>query len=272
MAIKKWIITGDTHGKVAQRLDDIVRNIDPEDAGIIILGDAGFNFWLNDTDIQTKQQAAEYGLPIFCVRGNHEERPENLGYEKVWNDDVQGEVYLDPISDLIHYFVDGGMYNINGHRTLVIGGAYSIDKHHRILRAGLTEETNDPKKSGWFKDEQLSDWEMQAINYHCLHQDYDFVFTHTCPIDLEPTDLFLDFIDQSQVDKTMEMFLAEVSQEIKWKIWCFGHYHANRMEQPNVFQFYTEYENLSKIWIMGTEKYSDYKDMYPKGPRYKEES
>ena len=59
MAIKKWILTGDTHGDVATRLGNIKRNIDcglEKETAIIILGDAGLNFYLNKTDIKKKKQ------------------------------------------------------------------------------------------------------------------------------------------------------------------------------------------------------------------------
>lgn len=89
---------------------------------------------------------------------------------------------------------------------------------------------------------------MQAIAYNRFGQDYDFVFTHTCPISWEPTDLFLGCVDQSTVDKSTEMFLDEVRCEVNWKIWCFGHYHTDRLERPRVEQFYTDWENLDAVW------------------------
>ena len=255
MAIKKFILTGDTHGMVETRVGNIVRNLvtpecglDRSEVAVIILGDAGLNFYLNKTDEKKKKILANYGIRIYCVRGNHEERPENLNFEKSYDDDVMGEVYIDPINSEIRYFQDGEVYLIEGRRCLVIGGAYSVDKWYRLNRAGLTEDTNNPKLSGWFADEQITDWEMQAIAYHQFGQDYDFILTHTCPLSWEPRDLFLGCIDQSKVDKSMEQFLDEVRYEVNWKIWCFGHYHADRLERPRVEQFYTDYEWLSTVW------------------------
>ena len=48
--IKKWILTGDTHGDVVSRLENIKLNNPeyiPEETGVIILGDAGLNYWGN---------------------------------------------------------------------------------------------------------------------------------------------------------------------------------------------------------------------------------
>ena len=272
MAIKQFILTGDCHGRVDERLGNIQRNMNienPSDIAVIILGDAGLNFYLNGTDIRKKKLLSNYGFRIYCVRGNHEERPENLKYELAWDDDVMGEVYYDPINPEIRYFQDGEVYNIEGHRTLVIGGAYSVDKYYRLERAKLGELYNVPQKSGWFADEQLSDLEMQAIAYHHYGQEFDLILTHTCPICWEPNDLFLGFIDQSTVDKSMELFLDEVCHETKWKVWCFGHYHADRLERPGVEQFYYHYEWLNNVWERWNNENNEYElSLLNKSPNF----
>lgn len=250
--IKKWLITGDTHGKVAERLAQIPYDptSSPEETAIIILGDAGFNFWLNKSDKETKSKASKYGYKIYCVRGNHEARPETILFTRpMFDENVNGDIYIDDEFPNIRYFQDGGIYEINGHKTLVIGGAYSVDKWYRLARAGLLEPENDPAKSGWFSDEMLTPKEMNAIGQAAAGQSFDFIFSHTCPMLYEPTDLFLSFIDQSTVDITMEIWLDELRQVLKyWGVWCFGHFHADRIEAPRVQQFYYGIEDLEAVW------------------------
>lgn len=262
----------DTHGQVEIRIEKIARNLHdflPKETAIIILGDAGLNFYLNKTEEKKKKILASYELRIYCVRGNHEERPENLGYKLAWDDDVMGEVYYDPINSEIRYFKDGGVYNINGHRTLVIGGAYSVDKGYRLAAAGLTEATNEPKKSGWFNDETLTEDEMCKIASDVFLQDFDFVFSHTCPLSWEPTDLFLSFIDQSSVNKSMEQWLDVIKADIHWGVWCFGHFHADRIERPRVQQFYVYGENIETIWNRWfNEKTIENERWFRKSPNY----
>lgn len=244
--IKHWIVTGDTHGLsgVYKRIEMIFSKslINPKESALIILGDAGFNFWLTNNERNRKKDLGKYGLYIYCVRGNHEERPENLGYNLIYDENVCGEVYLDADCEYIRYFQDGGEYIIDGYDVLTIGGAYSVDKNYRIAAAGGVEG------SGWFPGEQLTESEKVAIEEKVQDKYYDFVLTHTCPIQWEPRDLFLPFIDQDSVDKTTEKWLSKISQNIRWVIWCFGHYHASRAESPCVQQFYGDFATLHDIF------------------------
>ena len=253
--IRNVLITGDTHGRVTQRLLNIARNnpdLVPEETAIIILGDAGINFYLNKSDKKNKYQINKYGYNIYCVRGNHEERPENLGYIEHWYDEnVKGYVMYEPDYPNIKYFEDGNTYEICGKSVLVIGGAYSVDKWYRLNRAGVTNKLDkdylNPRKTGWFPDEQLLDWEMTMIEKEHFGKHYDVILTHTCPISWEPTDLFLPGLDQSGVDKTMELWLDEVKQKVDWNIWLFGHYHGDQLVRPGVEMYYKDIENWETI-------------------------
>lgn len=185
----------------------------PEETAVIILGDAGFNFWLNGTDKKYKKLACAYGYTIYCVRGNHEERPENLGYALEYDENVKNMVYVDAHCANIRYFVDGNEYNINGHSILVIGGAYSVDKWLSLARAGYSpKEANiaDPKKCGWFKDEQLTPMEMGSIWDKVSEQSYDFIFTHTCPLPGNQLIYFCMILIRPKLINLWKFFLTEL--------------------------------------------------------------
>lgn len=237
--VKKFWITGDTHGAVVSRLNTplYVDNFIPEENAFIILGDSGLNYYLNNKDQRHKVEVENKGVYIYCVRGNHEARPKNVpNMELVYDNEVNGEVWIEKDFPHIRYFRDWGTYNINGLQTLVVGGAYSVDKHYRIA--------NNFK---WFENEQLDVEEMWACKNAIKNKHFDLVLTHTCPLSFQPTDLFLGFIDQSTVDNSMEVWMEELANSITWKIWLFGHYHADRIELPHVEQFYTEIEPLENI-------------------------
>lgn len=270
--IKNWIVTGDTHGGMSTitRVGNIARNMPeckPEETGIIILGDAGLNFYLNKTDKKYKKMLNNMGYHIYCVRGNHEQRPELIAGMHLENDFQVGNMtWMEEEFPNIRYFADGGNYIIGGHPTLVIGGAYSVDKYWRLIRAGYSKNDGDiadPKKCGWFKDECLTQEEMVAIYEGNKGKKFDLVLTHTCPFEWEPTDLFLGCIDQTTVNTDMEVWMDFFKDYIDWNVWLFGHFHADRIERPHVQQFYMDYENLDAIWNRWNDKctYADEWDL-----------
>lgn len=281
MALKNLIFTGDVHGGFAAiiRISDIQQNMPeykPEETMIVILGDTGLNFWLNNTDKKYKKLLNSMNYHIYCVRGNHEQRPELIKSMVLVNDEnVNNVVYMEEAFPNIRYFVDGNIYNLLGYKCLVVGGAYSIDKWYRLARAGYSREeaeNADPKKCGWFKDECLTAAEMTTIMKEVKGESVDFILSHTCPLSWEPTDLFLNGIDQSTVDKSMEMWLDELKDNVKWKYWLFGHYHADRIERPHVEQFYQKYEDMNDI-ITRWDKYDKTGELdwyLPKSPAFYE--
>ena len=234
------------------RINKIPSCYEASETALIILGDAGINFYLNNTDRKNKKIINNTGFTIYCVRGNHEERPENLGYIEHWYDEnVKGYVMYEPEYPNIKYFEDGSTYEILGKSVLVIGGAYSVDKWYRLQMAGVTSKLDkdylNPRKTGWFPDEQLLDWEMTMIKQEHFGKHYDVILTHTCPISWEPTDLFITGLDQSKVDKTMEKFLEEVKEKVDWGIWLHGHYHSDRLVRPFVEMFFMDIEDFAHI-------------------------
>lgn len=82
-------ITGDTHGDFHRfnRLD-----IDDEDT-MIILGDVGINYYLDEYDKKIKERLSKYNFKFFCMQGNNEERQKNISsYHKV--EIFDGQVYI----------------------------------------------------------------------------------------------------------------------------------------------------------------------------------
>lgn len=250
--IKYWLVTGDTHGDMSRFANIDTNMYPPGETGIIILGDFGVNFFLNKTDRNKKRNLTATGFHFYAVRGNHEQRPELIqGMESVLDHDVVGEVWREPEFPNISYFKDGEEYVIDGHSVLVIGGAYSVDKWYRLMRAGCTEDMDNDyiaRRAGWFHGEQLTPGEMADIMTRCKGRKYDFILTHTCPLPWEPTDLFLGGIDQSQVDKSMEKWLDAVNDACSWKVWLFGHYHDDRLVRPRVEMLYHDMDDLQEIW------------------------
>lgn len=240
--ISKVLITGDIHGAIERRLNYIQSafdTLDPAQTAVILLGDVGFNYYKSKRDWKSKHWASRFGYTLYCLRGNHEDRACNTkNIEKVYDEFVHGYVWVEKEFPLIRYFSDEvAEYEIMGKSVLCIPGAYSVDKWHRLKNDWI-----------WFAEEQLTVEEMQKAERIFGEKHYDFVFSHTAPISWEPTDLFLGCIDQSTVDKSMEIWMDKFKDQIGWECWCFGHFHADRLERPYVEQFYYEVEELDTVF------------------------
>ena len=225
--MNKVFIMGDIHGQWQPVKDFYERNknkeiFDGSDV-IILLGDAGLNYFLNDRDKQVKKKLGKYPFTYFVIRGNHEQRPSICAEENPdkWSDEIyfESRVYVENDYPYIKYASDGPeFYFINGYSILSLPGAYSVDKHYRLAMG-----------YSWFEKEQLSELEMErGRDMVDLVKGVDIVLSHTCPIIFEPTDLFLSIIDQSSVDKTMERYLGEIEYKLDYRAWFWGHYHAFR--------------------------------------------
>ena len=97
------------------RVSNIQRNMPeykPENTAIVILGDSGLNFWLNNTDKKYKKLLNSMGYHIYCVRGNHEQRPELVkNMIRVEDVNVDNTVWMEESFPNIRYFIDGNIYD-----------------------------------------------------------------------------------------------------------------------------------------------------------------
>lgn len=214
-------ITGDTHRDFSR----IYKLKKDSDNMLILLGDVGINYYLNEEDKNCKEYLKKLKLKLFCVRGNHEERPENIStYKEV--EMFGGKVFIEEEYPNLVFAKDGETYNIDGKKILVIGGAYSVDKQYRLLHG-----------YEWFKDEQLTEIEMDNILNKIKGMHFDIVLTHTCPYKYEPREVFIRELDQTKVDKSMEKFLDGVESSITYDKWYCGHYHIEKKVDKLEFMF-----------------------------------
>lgn len=253
--INTWLVSGDTHGSTSRF--NALDAYEPGTAAIIILGDVAFNYHGNEQDYYIKRKVNAHQNYIYCVRGNHEMRPTDIPtMEKFWDENVANMVYYEPEHPYIRYFIDGYCYDIGGHHALVIGGAFSVDKDYRLAM-----------NRKWFPNEQLTTEEMNNISKIYANDEFDIILSHTCPLSWQPTDLFLNFIDQSKVDNSMEIWMDNFKDNIKYNIWLFGHYHHDRLVRPHVEMLSTDIQKLDDIynhWNDGTWSIPLYWELDPK--------
>ena len=216
-----YYITGDLH-RTFDKVYDLCENQSTSlDDVLIVLGDAGINYYLDYSDRTLKEELSRLPITLFCVHGNHEERPFNLNYdEMMWN---EGVVYFEEQYPNLLFAKDGEIYNIDGNKCVVLGGAYSVDKNYR-LSYGLP----------WFCDEQPSDEIKKYAEKKLSEIDWtvDFVFSHTVPYDYMPTWNFIPGLNQSEVDKSTETWLQEIENKLSYREWFGGHFHVDSKEGP----------------------------------------
>lgn len=212
-------ITGDIHGEVFRVAEAVERfGITNEDT-IVILGDVGMNYFRNNHgDRHRKKKLNKLGVPIFCIHGNHEMRPSTIDsyHETQWHG---GTIYVEDAYPNLLFAKDGEVYDLDGQKVLVIGGAYSVDKWYR-LRMDMN----------WFPDEQPST-EIKARVEQKLEElgwKVDAVLSHTCSERYMPVEAFLSGIDQSTVDNSTEEWLGRIEEKLEYKAWYCGHWHINK--------------------------------------------
>ena len=199
---------------------------------IILLGDAGLNYFFNHRDDNFKNALCKYPFTYFVIRGNHEERPSNCMEKEPnkWKMELfwDNQVYVEKRCPKIKYALDfPAVYEIpledTDCTTLVLPGAYSVDKEYRLINGW-----------SWFPQEQLSLPEkMASVKLLADYgSNFNLILSHTAPLKYEPIDLFLPMIDQSRVDKSMEEYLDWIDDIASYELWLWGHYHAFRYYDP----------------------------------------
>lgn len=219
-------ITGDTHRDFYRIAMHCYAHETTKDDLMIILGDNGVNFHSRDNDAMLKEQLEKLPITFMLIRGNHDRRPDESECERrfINGDGYSGIFMVEPEYPSLLFAVDGNAYQILGKNTVVLGGAYSVDKDWRI-------KNGQP----WFEDEQLS-YEERGEIYKSLmwakqHDiNIELFLTHTCPYRYIPREVFLGYVDQSSVDDRMEEFFDSLWDLFgKKSHWYCGHWHTDKV-------------------------------------------
>lgn len=143
---------------------------------LIILGDTGFNYYDDKRDDNLKAEISTLNITLFCLHGNKENRPQNVGTYGI-RSFCGGKVYYEPKYPNIYFAIDGEVYTFEGKKYMVVGGAHSVDKM-RCLEKDLPF---------WF--DEMPDDEIEKKVEKRLNMSENRIYgmlTHTCPIDYLP--------------------------------------------------------------------------------------
>lgn len=211
-------ITGDTHGKFDRYISFTAKFEPTPDDIMIVLGDAGINYYGDHHDADRKRYVNSYPFTTFCIHGNHEMRPFVIPSYKT-KEFCGGLVWYEEEYPNIVFAKDGEIYKFGDLSCIVIGGAYSVDKYYRLANGW-----------NWFSNEQPSEGIRNYVENKLteLGNKVDVVLTHTCPLKYEPIEVFLSCIDQSSVDKSTEKWLDSIEDRIQYSKWYCGHFHTTK--------------------------------------------
>lgn len=246
----RFFITGDKHrnfDSVKQFCDDMCTT---RSDVLIVLGDAGFNYYDDQRDDELKEEISSLNLILFCLQGNKECRPENVGTYGIKNF-CGGKVYYEPKYPTILFAIDGEIYTFEGKKYMVVGGAHSVDKNKCLQR-------NLPY---WF-DETPSEETKRKVEERLSKENNKIygMLTHTCPIDYMPTEVFLSTMQnalsrrnpnndksakpfKADIDRSTEIWLGELKDKLEFEVWFCGHYHVDK-KLDNIFMLYNEIRPL----------------------------
>ena len=227
-------LTGDTHGRF-KRIRSFCRRMElTEDDVVVVLGDAGLNYFLDERDNRAKRRLAMLPNKFLFIHGNHEERPFNVpGYHEAAA--FGGAVFVEDDYPNILFAKDGEVYDLDGTRCIAIGGAYSVDKDYRLMCGWH-----------WFASEQ-PDNEIKArveATLDAVGWDVDVVLSHTVPLRYEPVEAFMSGVDQSKVDKSTEEWLGRIEARLSYRRWYAGHYHI----QKQIDRLRIMFEDWDLLW------------------------
>lgn len=221
-------ITGDKHADFKDVFYFCYANKTTIKDTLIVLGDAGINYYTDEKDYMLKNSLLQYPITFFCIHGNHEERPENIKSYKT-KEFHNGIVYYEEDYPNILFAKDGEVYDFNNHKVLVIGGAYSVDKHFRLAMGYNWYESEQPNEKIKIKVKNT----LKKLN-----NKVDIILSHTCPYKYLPREMFLSGINQSTVDYSTEYFLDEIEESTNYNLWYCGHYHTDKRVDKIIFMFH----------------------------------
>lgn len=207
-------VTGDTHGGydggklISFSKTKEGKRLTKKDY-VIILGDFGYIFHPEETTMEKQEleRFQRYPWTTLFLDGNHENFDRLNSYPvEAWKG---GNIHK--INDSIYHLMRGEVFEIDGKKLFVMGGAVSIDKEHR--REGVS----------WWSEENVSflECERALMNLDRYDNKVDFILTHTCP------NHFIKKLSSYIVKDPASDFFDELKKSVKFKRWYFGHHHVD---------------------------------------------
>ena len=210
-------VTGDTHGEEGRFLypEELANKHLQKGDYLFICGDFGYLFDDSYRERQfLKYLAEDVPYTICFCDGNHENFDLINAYDvTTWNG---GKVHIIKTDEngtpkVIH-LMRGQVYEIEGKRIFVFGGAYSIDKAMRI------------EGRSWWPQEMPNEEDMSEAtrNIEAANWKVDYILTHAAP-----EETMSIFHPEHVHEMPLNGFLEYIREKTQYKHWYMGHLHRD---------------------------------------------
>lgn len=232
-------VTGDCHGdftKFNTKNFPAQATLTKEDY-VIICGDFGAVWCAEESPEERWWLDWLESKPFMTlfVDGNHEnfDRLNSFPVEE-WHG---GNVHK--IRPTVIHLMRGQVYELAGEKIFTFGGAQSHDLSGGILDMDDPDYIEKKRELdddwvmyrinhvSWWKEELPSEDEMrEAIeNLEKNNFEVDYIISHCCSSSTQE----LVAKNNSYLLNVLTDFLDDIKEKVKYKKWCFGHYHDNLM-------------------------------------------
>ncbi len=227
-------VTGDCHGDFSRFEKERYSNLTKNDY-VIICGDFG-GIW-HDKMIPRQEKKNLKDLSkksfttLFCD-GNHENFNRLNKYPIIkWHG---GKVHK--ITNSVFHLIRGEIYEIEGKKIFVFGGAESHDIKDGIVNINEYNKIEKLKKKhaafrirnvNWWDLEmpQKEDFENGLKNLEEYNFKVDYIVSHCAPTSIQ------NYINKYYPINQLTDYLEEIKEKVIFKKWYFGHYHKNNIDQ-----------------------------------------
>ena len=223
-------VTGDIHGYPIRLTDEILnaRGLVLTKADkLIICGDFGLP-WYNDVqDLQCLEWLAQRPFEILFLDGNHE----NFDLLNEFPVEERHGGKVQKVRDNVFHLMRGEVYEIEGKRFFVFGGATSVDRYMREVHVD------------WWAEEVFSKEEKLNAIHNLVEVGFevDYVITHTAPRRFV-NNLSVHLQDVSSCP--VANFLDELSFKLTYKKWFFGHFHIDACVGESILCLYEDIKRV----------------------------
>ncbi len=205
-------VTGDTHipidiNKLSTKQFPVQKELGKNDY-VIVCGDFGGIWDESQEEKYWIKWLFEKNFTTLFLDGNHDNH-KKLSEDYPIVDFCGAKAHK--INEKLYHLMRGQVYDIDGMKFFVFGGAESHDKELRV------------EGKNWWREELPSEFEIEAARENLQKNDWsvDYIITHCASGQIQGN------IGVDYPRNVLTTFFDELEKRVDYKKWYFGHYHKD---------------------------------------------